>query len=426
MTRREWLVLTGCSALAGCAKRPLSLAFTPSDEEHGNPERGFYVQRAAEDFGDAADIRGNGVTLVLLTLDLKHYRSRRLDEAKLSVLDDALHRLHRSGLKVVFRAAYGFTDADYRVDPADLSLVRGHIDALGRVLGAHAPWVFAVQAGMLGPWGEWHGSNHGNPPSLEARLAVVRAWSETLPERIFLQIRRPMFLRDMNPDLKRVGFHNDALLAMPDDMGTYSEPGWDRSRELDWCSAKLAAVPFGGETVPASEPTPPRQVLDELARLHTTYLNQGYHEGTLDRWKQTRIGDSSLWETVHRKLGYRLVPTRLRIDGEKGELALKNEGFSAPLHSRALSFAWIDPDSRKTTREIAIPHVDCRDWHPRRGEIKIPFQAPPPASPRMIPAIRLADVSPQLADDGRHAIRLIARGSEFDSASGWNLMFPGT
>ena len=89
MTRREWLVLTGCSALAGCAKRPFSLAFAPSNEEHGNPERGFYVQRAAEDFGDAADIRGYGVTLVLLTLDLKHYRNRRLDEAKLSVLDDA-------------------------------------------------------------------------------------------------------------------------------------------------------------------------------------------------------------------------------------------------------------------------------------------------------------------------------------------------
>ena len=43
----------------------------------------------------------------------------------------------------------------------------------------------------------------------------------------------------------------------------------------------------------------------------------------------------------------------------------------------------------------------------------------------MIPAIRLADASPQLADDGRHAIRLIARGSEFDTASGWNLLVPG-
>ena len=303
MTRREWIALAGLATLPGCEKRSVVREFPPSNEAHGNPERGFYVQRAAEDPGDLTDLRAGGITLVLLTLDLKLYRSRPLDDAKLSVLDEALHLIREAGLKVIFRAAYGFTDADYRVDPADLALISGHIAAISKVLTAHAPWIFAVQAGMLGPWGEWHGSTHGDPPSLKARLAVANAWINRLPAKIFLQVRRPMFLRDMSLDLKRCGSHNDALLANPDDMGTYAEPGWDRVRELQWCFESLKSVPFGGETVPDSETTQPPQVLDELQSLHTTYLNSGYHGGTLAKWKQSEMTSGNLHDIGTRRLG---------------------------------------------------------------------------------------------------------------------------
>src|SRR5437588_1644188 len=31
--------------------------------------------------------------------------------------------------------------------------------------------------------------------------------------------------------LSRTGWHDDALLALPTDLGTYAQPGWDRSEE---------------------------------------------------------------------------------------------------------------------------------------------------------------------------------------------------
>lgn len=419
MTRREWMAISGLACLAACGKQGFVRSYGPSTEEHGNPERGFYVQCAAEDTGGLTDLRSQGVSLVLLTLDLKHYRNRGLDEAKLSVLDEAMHRIREAGLKVIFRAAYGFTDADYRVDPADLALIRGHIAAISKALVTHAPWVFAVQAGMLGPWGEWHGSVHGNPPSLDARLAVVRTWLENLPEKILIQVRRPAFLRDMAVDLKRCGFHNDALLAMPNDMGTYAEPGWDRARELKWCETSLKGVPFGGETVPDSEATPPAQVLGELETLHATFLNSGYHNGTLAKWKRSEMDDGNLYDIVKRRLGYRLALLRVESD----RLFLHNAGFGAPLNPRRVSSAWYDTTALKIVGVPVTKTRDPRGWLPESGGIEVPFVLPPkPSGSALVPAVRLADDSSQLENDGRHAIRLAGAGLRFDEKGGWNLL----
>lgn len=423
MTRREWLSLAGCAALAGCGKRETLRDYRSSLGNLRNPERGFHVQLASENMVDLSDLRGRDISLVLLTLDLKHYRNRQLDDAKLSVLDEAMRAIRHAGLKVIFRAAYGFTDADYRVDPKDLALIRGHIAAISKTLAPHAPWVFAVQAGMLGPWGEWHGSNHGEIPSLDSRLAVLQSWSEHLPKTIFLQVRRPMFLRDMKADLDRVGCHNDALLAMPDDMGTYVEPGWDRTRELAWAAEKLKSVPFGGETVPDSEATAPEQVISELRQLHATYLNSGYHEGTLSKWKQSATDDGNLCDVVNRRLGYRLHPVRMRMSSSDGSLFLTNSGFAPPHRPRRISFTWYDPVAGKPACDPLTETRDLRSWLPDVPEIELPFRMPPrPAGRVLVPAVRFADDSDELENDGRHAIRLAAAGMNFDEAAGWNLL----
>ena len=413
----------GMAMLGGCRSRAVTIHFQPSDEIFANPERGFYVQRAAEDIGDLTDLRSQGISLLLLTLDLKNYRNRSLDDAKLSVLDEAIQVVRKAGMKVIFRAAYGFTDADYRVDPADLVLIRRHISAISKTLTQHSPSVFAVQAGMLGPWGEWHGSTHGDPPSLGARKAVLETWLERLQAKIFLQVRRPMFLREMSADLKRCGFHNDALLALPNDMGTYAEPGWDRRRELDWCAAQLSSVPFGGETVPASEATAPAVVMDELQKLRTTYLNSGYHPGTLSKWGQSTMEGGSLLDIIKRKLGYRLVASHLEMESQHVKFHFRNDGFGAPLTPRRVSFAWYEPEHRRVVGEI-ITRVHSTDgWRPESGGIVLSFQLPPhPPSGDFVPALRLADDSEALAEDGRHCIRLAGGGVGFDEAGGWNLL----
>ncbi|MCU0797080.1 MAG: DUF4874 domain-containing protein [Akkermansiaceae bacterium] len=417
-------MLSGAAVFGACGGKENPAVWQSAGDDGAdviNPERGFYHQRAAEDPGDLAGIRETGCSLVLLTLDLRNYRARELDDAKLSVLDEALRGIRAAGLKAIFRAAYGFTDADYRTDPQDLGRVRSHVSAMAEVLAKHAACVFSVQAGMLGPWGEWHGSVHGDPPSQAARLAVMNAWCDGLPREIPLQLRRPMFLRDMDADLQRVGFHNDALLAMPDDMGTYAEPGWDRQRELDWCAAHLRKVPFGGETVPVSQQTPPEQVMPELAKLRATYLNRGYHQGTLDAWAAANLDGENLLESVRRRLGYRLVPNRMEFHGGKARLRVRNDGLSAPMGKRMLSAGWVEQSSGRVIAaraplEMAMSGLDPGD------ELSIELEVPESPRTACWPAVRFADRHRDLADDGRYAIRLLGKGIEYLQADGWNVL----
>lgn len=428
MNRREWLLTAVGAGLAGCGRSHRVEELRESGNPGINPERGFYRQVAAEMENDFASIRNQGSSLVLLTLDLKRYRDLPLTDAKLERLDVSLQSIREAGLKVIFRAAYGFTDDDYRADPMDLDLIRSHIKRMAEVLSKHAPVVWVVQAGMLGPWGEWHGSNHGVVPSLAARRCVVDAWLSSLPETTFLQVRRPRFLRDMDispehPNLVRVGWHNDAMLALPDDMGTYDEQGWCRERELEWSHVHNRLRPFGGETVPASETTEAEQIMREFNLLRISFLNRGYHEGTLKRWRQMEAKGGNLYDKVNGMLGYRWIIRSLHQSGGAGSASLEfeNVGF-APLYSaRKLEMAWLDQTSRIPVHPVVDCGLDLKGSCPESGKLKVQFRLPD-AKPGSLLGLRLADPADSLREDGRYAIRLMNEGVRFHEASGWNII----
>ncbi len=261
--------------------------------------------------------------------------------------------------------------------------------------------LFGVQAGFLGPWGEWHGSNWGDPPSLSARRSVLFALLDAVPEPITVHVRRPMFIRDMfagEPELNgstaydgsrlsRVGWHNDALLSLPDDMGTYAESGWDRERELHWCADHGRFTPFGGETVPLSARTPIAQVVRELELLHATYLNSSYHRGTLEDWKKAAYQGATGYEHIERRLGYRLVADRLRITNVihpggmlRVELDLHNVGFAAPQMPRQVSLMLGQGDR---IHRVTLTDADTRRWTPEAGNITLRGAIPIPADARI-------------------------------------------
>jgi hypothetical protein len=159
-----------------------------------NPERGFYAPRMSDRMGRLDGLRERGITLLLVEVDLKAFKDRDLTPEKLDELRAAFAAVRRHGLKAIVRVAYGFTGRDYRSDPKDLDRILGHIHQLGEVYREDRDVLYGVQAGMLGPWGEWHGSNWGDPPSLEARRAVLFGLLDAVPGPITVHVRRPMFI----------------------------------------------------------------------------------------------------------------------------------------------------------------------------------------------------------------------------------------
>jgi len=422
--------------------------FRESREIFANPERGFYSPVNTGRLKKLDGLRQQGVSLLLAETDLREFKERDLTPEKLAEIREALAAARRAGLKVIFRAAYGFTSRDYRADPKDMDRILGHIRQLGQVLTENADVLCGVQAGMLGPWGEWHGSNWGDPPSLEARRKVLFAWLDALPAQITVDIRRPMFIRDIYADepggstltektaysgsrLSRTGFHDDSFLALPSDSGTFVEAGWDRRRELEWCSQHGRFTPSGGETVPTSADTPISQVLSEMELFHTSYLNIAYHSGTLARWRQAEHHGENGFQQIARRLGYRFVAQRLRYPvriktGEtcRIELTLTNVGFASPHLTREVAFA-LAPGDGKPARRVVVTDADPRWWGPEagtitvRGEISAPADLPTGKWQLMI---QLADPAPSLHDDGRFAVRLANEDIAFVEQTGWNIL----
>jgi hypothetical protein len=361
-------------------------------------------------------------------------------------VQQAFAAVRQHGLKAIVRFAYGFTGRDYRSDPKDMDRILGHIQQLKRVFLENRDVHYAVQAGFLGPWGEWHGSNWGDPPSLQARRQVLFALLDAVPAPVTVHVRRPMFIRDIFADepggteiteatayggsrQSRVGWHDDALLSPPTDLGTYVQPGWDRERELRWCANHGRFAPFGGETVPSSARTPIAQVVRELELLHATYLNSSYHKGTLDGWRKAAYLGSTGFAHIECRLGYRLVADRLRITKVvhaggtlRVELDLHNVGFASPHMPRDVALVLNQGD--RTVR-VALTDTDPRRWAPEAGTVSLRGTVPIPddaRSGRWRLALHLADPTPSLSGDGRYAIRLASEGITFEEANGWNVL----
>jgi hypothetical protein len=424
--------------------------FHESAENIPNPERGFYAQRSSHRLERLDNLRAQGITLLLVTFDLRDFKERDVTPDKLEELRRALGIAREHGFKVIFRAAYGFTGQDYRVDPKDLNRIVRHIAQMGEVLTENRDLVWAIQAGMLGPWGEWHGSNHGNTPSIEARRAVLWAWLDAVPAPITVHIRRPMFIRDLfagetggfdltestafsGSKLSRVGWHDDSFLVRPTDAGTYAERGWDRARELDWCRRHGRFTPFGGETVHTDNPMPAADVIREMELLHATYLNIGYHPRVLQLWRETEHQGERMFDHIARRLGYRLVAERLRygrLVGAGGslpwELTLKNNGFASPHLPRSVAVALLRTSPPfEPVRVVELQDADPRWWGPEAGTIQVSGRFPVPADAARGNyglALRLADASERLREDSRYAIRFANRGVPFTAEGGWNIL----
>jgi len=240
-------------------------SFTAHDRVIINPARGFYTQIQYTEAERLADIKESGQSLALVTMGLEDYIEQPIPEEELSRFSDLLKEARKQGIMVMFRAAYLF-EAD-GAEP-ELEMIKHHIGQLSGVMNEYKDTVLLVQAGMVGLWGEWHGSKYledENAVRKEA-LQVVGWWLEYLDEVIELNVRRPVFIRiaeEEQYDVKRIGLHNDALLSTDSDMGTY----YEREKELIWAEQNLEGKISGGEMPYVSEYTEIPNVLKEFGQL---------------------------------------------------------------------------------------------------------------------------------------------------------------
>ena len=421
------------TADAGMEPPLVQVTFTAGSASPMNPERGWYEGgginlRSTDSY---TNIRADGFTLAYAPLRLDQFRGGPISASALAQISASFARVRAAHIKLVMRIVYNdpsnypCTDPSPTGECADApeSVVLNHITQLTPILTANADVIAVLQLGIIGLWGEGHGSTNGIDQSAP-RQRIVRALLAALPASRDIQMRTPMTKAALGyatpldashafdgSDQARIGHHNDCFLASPDDYGTYDTPvaTWENYVAVDGLF-----TPVGGETCGVNAPrTSCASAVSEMNRLHWSFLNRAYEPNVIDGW---RTMNPPCYGEIERRLGYRIAlldvshSERVRPGGVLTlRVHLRNDGFAAMYNARHVYAVLDGAGGRHTARFDA---VDPRTWASgteatfesrfripagtAAGDYRIALWLPDEAT-----ALRdVADYAVQLANDG--------------------------
>lgn len=411
-----------------------------------NPERGWYRAYETDDIWSIDKLRGLGITMILLEANLKDYKTGPIADAKLTEIRNGFNLARKYGLQVMFRAAYDF-DGVAQPDPTSLTVITGHIAQLKNIFYENEDILYCVQAGFLGPWGEWHNSYYGDPPSLQARKTVLFALMEAVPKSRSIQVRRPMFIRDIfaseptgsslsiataynQSNLARTGYHDDALLSSESESGTYVDSKYTRQAELNWTDNHNRYTPFVAESNKVSTYSDPNNAIFELNKLHAQIINIDYHPDVISKWKSTTYGSMSTYNYVTQRMGYRLILQDASINTGlvKGgalrlQLRIRNDGFGNLINDRNLEVVL----SNGSQTYAAKVNDDPRQWFRENGVMTKDFYFSIPSgigSGSWSIYLNLPNASASLAKNPLYSVRF-ANSGMWVAEKGYNLIKSG-
>jgi chitodextrinase len=494
-TRRRRLaaVLAGLIPLAllgvaGPAQADATRTVTYTDDSataFPNPDRGFhnryeivndpavndYVTPASEAGFNPDEVdrtfaraRADGDTLIHSYVHLDKYQTSDLPQELLDNLDSGLAAIRASGLKIVLRFAYSWSEYN-GVTEAQMDR---HIDQLSPVLTANADIIDHLEAGFLGAWGEWHDSPYTDAFSADqapVRYRLVKKLLSATPATIPIAIRYPIFTYEFKQrttpplpcslpdnclmttqDLDRLGFHDDCFLSDSADMGTYDQNSWlgwfDVPTKKNWvytmATSRGGTQIVGGETCDSSGDDDAAGVNAqyEMSHQHWTEINEDYAPVNINLWKAANLPASgndpaeTLFTRAKRKLGYRLrlVDATFSASATPGSAFtfaahLSNDGYAAPIQQRPVYLVF---DSGTHRYDLPLPNVDPRTW--LSGGITVPTQTVTlPASMAAgtyTLALWLPDQYASLRANPAYDIRLADTGT-WNASTGYNVLASG-
>ncbi len=394
-----------------------------------NPSRGFHDFISLTSTDDFDDVRKSGRTIAYAGVSLLDYLDAPIPASFLAKVSAGLDRARAARIKVVLRFVY--REEFTAPNDAKLSRILEHIQALAPLIQKHADVIMLLEAGFIGPWGEWHSSTNGLDTDSSAKKSVLDALLASVPQEMPVLVRRWSFKQDYaggpvtqaqafgTEAVARIGHHNDCFLSSADDVGTY--PAGKMAAWKALIAEDTRFVPAGGETC---DDYPPRTscavAVPEMAELHFSFLNAAYHPGALARFES-----EGCYDEIAARLGYRLVLEKATFPEQAKagcalplSLVLRNDGFAAPYFSRDLVLVLDGP----AHFEAHLP-LEPRRLEPGTHSLDTSVTLPaslPAGSYRV--ALWLPDPAPSLRTTPEYSIRF-ANTAGWDPTSGTNLLF---
>nr|WP_296031400.1 DUF4874 domain-containing protein [uncultured Dorea sp.] len=404
-------------------------------EQIKNPGRGWYriyTYDLAQELPELY-IACEEETLALLLIDIGAFKNERISESALVYLEKILEFFEKNEKKVILRPVYDTTGHGMEREPGTLQIVKEHMQQLGEVIERYAENILVVQGIMVGDWGEMHGSKFLSDKHLKE---LTKEYITAMNQSCYLAVRTPRQWKtaaeSMDTHMRNcLVLFNDGIFGSETDLGTYASSD-KRKQDLKWQYDSLGYGPVGGEAVADvrisgispgqdialdtmwdngnmsfAEPVDldKNSVMDDLRKMHVTYLNSMHDQKLLDQWKaQTMKWNGSMisvYDYIGLHLGYRFIVRdatwtavektvpggglRKHFMGKKEkflEVTVENSGF-ADLYDEAECIIYVKtsdggshicPETETESMiEITRPECDARTWKSgTTSKIKIP------------------------------------------------------
>jgi len=314
-------------------------------------------------------------TVVQLYVYLTRYGDKPLDGDAFEQLERMLALLRDNGIRALLRFAYQNESHPDAAWPQ----VKEHLHQIAEWFQSHGQLVedtvFAVQAGIVGHWGEGHGNVNFKNKHIGRAFALL---CHIIPEDIYVQVRTVDLMKQIPPKYKgRIGMHDDYLIGEPHGSWNFflgrNGKAERQAQKGFWRTINDGEMPWGvatyydradGHPLDSMEALPILQQLKQYS-LTTLSLEHNYREDvpgrtfTMARWRGESLSQAQLDEAglpyhpellnksgmintfdyIRYHLGYLLSIPSFELDSgsNQARFTIQNNGFAAPLSLGALS-----------------------------------------------------------------------------------------
>ena len=377
------ILVSSLSPTSTLASNLVSNDYTEINDSFDNPERGFYVPAFLKlrESGSTVPYDQLKHNLIHLRIDISDFGKDdcEISNDALDALDKTLKEVKKNGGTVIVRFAYdSYFNGQTVVEP-DIVTIGNHIKALSKVLEDNEPVIACVETGILGQFGEIHGSD---ACTLENRVSVIQYWLDNLSDKFIISVRTPTHIAEWagvtidelcdkgssKKGIDRVGIFNDGYLGSGSDLGTYR----NREKEIDFLESKTENTFFGGEMVAYYDKDTPRNTAKYMSvegfKTHTQYLNIQWNNNAIDALKSEVYSEEnsvydgvSGFQFVETHLGYRYVLNSSDLEVDSNNLhvyfRINNVGFGNMINDKEASLILTNDDN---TYELPLKDLDIR------------------------------------------------------------------
>lgn len=297
-----------------------------------------------------------------------------LSAGMLRDIDTRLGAFAGTGMRLLPRFTYNFGPIGPTAMDAPIDVIATHIDQLAPIVLSHRDLVFALEAGFIGTWGEWHDSTNGNDTASAQKVVLDK--EDSYFGGVFpILVRTPgaliQYLGAATPPAD-FGLHDDYYASSATDANTwnpcaptagYCNRSYTTSQLEAFGAAVATTTMFAGEF---GAEYAPLQSCSALGAYSYTYHPQSItiHPGDSVGTELTSEGCAL---SFYNKVGTRIEVQSAAITGRptpNGQLTvavtLVNTGFGRVVRARPGTLVFVSNGGVVADIPIGLAALDLR------------------------------------------------------------------